>query len=90
LAGDRHASRVGASLLTRVAAPELVATNEDDYVARAVTLAHDPDRLLTLRAGLRARMAASPLCDAAGFARDVEAAYRRIWRNRCSIAKQPR
>jgi predicted O-linked N-acetylglucosamine transferase (SPINDLY family) len=79
LAGDRHASRVGASLLTRVAAPELVATNEDDYVARALALARDPGRLLALRAGLRARMAASPVCDAAGFARSVEEVYRCIW-----------
>jgi protein O-GlcNAc transferase len=32
---------------------------------------------------LRARMAASPLCDAPSFARKVEATYRSIWRLWC-------
>ena len=82
LAGDRHAGRVGASLLTRIGLEDLIAKDEEDYAMKAVALAQDLDRLAKLRAEMRSRMHASPLCDAQGFARQVEAAYRNMWRGR--------
>ncbi len=84
LLGDRHAGRVSASLLTTVGLPELVAESEDDYVEKAVGLAGDPRRRSELRAGLRERMRSSPLCDAERFARNVENAYRNMWRRWCA------
>ncbi|MBW2709504.1 MAG: tetratricopeptide repeat protein [Deltaproteobacteria bacterium] len=81
LRGNRHASRVGASILTRVGLEELIAVNEDDYVRRAAGLAGDLDRLTELRAGMRQRMMVSPLCDPPSFARAVEGIYRRIWKS---------
>ena len=86
LCGDRHAARVGASLLTRLGLQALVAGDPDAYVATAVALAGDRARLGALRAGLRARFATSPLGDPAGFARAVEAAYRDIWIAWCGRA----
>ena len=86
LRGDRHAGRVGASILTRVGFSELIADTDDAYVAAAVALAEAPGRLVELRRDLRAAMAASPLCDAAGFTRHVEAAYRGMWRSWCQGA----
>lgn len=83
LAGDRHAGRVGVSLLTRLGLPELIAQDEDDYLRLAVALAEDPARLKGLRQGLRERMRASSLCDAKGFTRQLEAAYRDMWREWC-------
>ncbi len=84
LAGDRHAGRVGASLLTRIGHADLVAETTDGYVETAVRLASDLDGLPARRLALRDRMILSALCDAAGFARDVEAAYRAMWRRWCA------
>lgn len=83
LAGARHAGRVGTSLLTAVGHPEWIAATAEGYLATAARLAADLDRLQTVRAGLRADVAASTLCDAAGFARRIESAYRDIWRRWC-------
>ncbi len=80
LRGDRHAGRVGASLLTQLRLTDLIAGSAEEYVEIAASLAGDPARLADLRRSLRPRMAASSLCDAPAFARKVEAAYRTMWR----------
>lgn len=79
IAGDRYVARMAAGLLGCVGLDELVAADEDDYVARATALARDPDRLRRLRAGLRDRVASSPLCDAKSFAAAMEGAIRHMW-----------
>lgn len=86
LAGDTHASRVGASLLKAVGVPELIATSEEDYVRIAAALAGDAAGLASLRGVLREKMRASELCDAAGFCRAFEAAIRGMWREWCGAA----
>jgi predicted O-linked N-acetylglucosamine transferase (SPINDLY family) len=83
LRGNRFISRMGASILTQLGLPELIAESEADYVAKAVALASDRKRLTELRSELRPTMAASPLCDAPTFARNMEAAFRNIWTKRC-------
>ncbi len=83
LIGDRHAGRVGLDLLSRVGLAELAADGIDAYIATAIGLARDQDRLQRLHGELRARMRVSPLCDAAGFARAFEDALRRMWRDWC-------
>jgi predicted O-linked N-acetylglucosamine transferase (SPINDLY family) len=86
LAGDRHAGRVGASLLQRVGLEAWVAPSAERYVELAIELAHDRARLAELRSGLRSRMAGSPLCDGPRFARKMEATYRRLWQQWCARA----
>src|SRR5690606_36356904 len=61
LAGDRHMSRVGVSLLNAAGHPEWVAQSPDDYVRIAAELAGDRARLATLRAGLREDLRRGPL-----------------------------
>jgi protein O-GlcNAc transferase len=84
LRGDRHAGRVGASLLTQIGLSELSADSREAYIDTAVALASDPARLSELRLSLRPRMAASPLCDAPAFGRKMEHAYRTMWQRWCA------
>jgi len=88
LAGDRHAARVGVSLLSAVGLPELIACSPRDYVDKAVALARDVARLSALRARLREQMRGSPLTDATGYTRRIEQTYRTIWQACCRAAQQ--
>lgn len=72
MVGDRHAGRVGASLLTATGLSGLVAANGAEYKAKAIELAGDLQRLAALRENLRAQVASSPLCGAAAFAAAFE------------------
>lgn len=74
-AGDRFLSRMGASFLGRIGLPELIATDDEGYVAAAVALAADTARRTELRLGLRERMSKSLLCDPMAYARSIEVAY---------------
>jgi predicted O-linked N-acetylglucosamine transferase (SPINDLY family) len=87
LRGDRPAARAGASLLSTVGLPELIADTPEQYLATAVGLAGDLDRLAGLRATLRERVRAT-LGDGGAFTRDLEAAYRVLWRQWCARAGQ--
>jgi protein O-GlcNAc transferase len=63
--------------------PELIGVSVENYVDIAATLAADPARLKILRETMRARFAASSLCDAPAFARKIETTYRELWRSLC-------
>ena len=80
LAGNTPVSRAGLSQLTNLRLPELVARSESEYVNIAESLARDLLCLADLRSTLRDRMKASVLMDAPRFARQVERAYRTMWR----------
>ena len=83
LIGKTAVSRGGYSILSNIGLPELVAQTPEQYVQTAAALAEDRQRLSDLRSGLRERMLASPLLDAPRFARDVETAFRQMWRQWC-------
>ena len=76
-------SRVGLSILSRVGMEFLAAASPAEFVAKATALASRPDALSKIRASMRARMTAGALCDGRRFAREVEEAYRMMWRRWC-------
>jgi protein O-GlcNAc transferase len=81
--GDRWAGRQSTSIMRTAGLDAFVADDVDDYVERAVRLAEDaqsPTRLAELRRGMRARLAAAPLCDTIAFARAIEDLYRQFAR----------
>ncbi len=84
MAGDRHAGRVGASLLTGLGFTAGIAEHAEDYVATARLLAANPELIRYARAKLRRDVHDSPLCDMRGFNAALEEAYRAVWRIWCA------
>lgn len=82
--GRRPVSRQTLGFLSAVGLPELAAADQERYLDIAADLASQPQRLARLRATLRARMAASPLCDGPMFTRAFEDALRGLWRGWCA------
>lgn len=88
LKGDRFIAHVGESMLSSADLAGWIAEDADDYVRKAEGFAADLDSLAALRAGLRQQLVASPLCDAPRFARNLEAAFRGMWRAWCVEQQQ--
>ena len=84
LTGKTHASRVGSSLLSAAGHPEWIAHTPEDYLDLAMELASDPEKLSTIRSGLRSSVQSSRLCDAAAFAFNFETVLRAAWREWCA------
>jgi len=85
LAGDYGFSRSGVTILANAGLSHLIAQTAEDYVGLARGLASDLEGLTRLRAGMRERLRSSPLTDASAYARDLESAYRDIWRDWCGV-----
>ena len=66
---------LGATIMGSVGLGSWVASDRDEYVDLAVRRARNIESLATLRANLRSRMAASPLLDARGLAKELERVY---------------
>ena len=86
LRGDRHASRVGASLLTAIGRTEWITASEEEYIAVAARLAANPSDLRRIRGELRPDMSASVLLDHAGQAARFGDAIRKCWAEWCERA----
>lgn len=84
ITGERFCGRHATSHLIHGGYPEGVCDNVDDMVAKAKTLAADLTALATLRAGLRAKLLASPLCDVDAFAAAFYGTLRAEWQALCA------
>jgi predicted O-linked N-acetylglucosamine transferase (SPINDLY family) len=84
LAGERGVARAGVTLLTNVGLTDHIAHAPQQYIDLAVALGSDPQRLAKLRGEMRQRMLRSPLMDAPRFTRNLEAAYRHMWKAWCA------
>jgi len=77
--GDAFAGRVAASLLRALDLPELIAPTDAEYEALALRLSQNPVQLAAIREKLARHRTSRALFDAAGFAADIETAYRAMW-----------
>ncbi|MDD2918868.1 tetratricopeptide repeat protein [Rhodoferax sp.] len=82
LAGSHAVSRLCAAHLSRVDLDEFITHSEDEYLQCAVKFANDLPKLNEVRQSLRQRMTAAE-CDPAAITRQLEAAYRTMWRAWC-------
>ena len=87
--GDRFLSRCGQSLAVNAGLSDWIADDDEDYVAKAVAHASELGKLAALRAGLRQQVLASPLFNAAAFARHFEDAIWGMWQNWCATQSGP-
>ncbi len=85
LVGQTALGRAGLSELMNLSLPEWVAFTSEQYIAIAATLAADLPRLAAIRSTLREKIRHSPLMDGPRFARNIESAYRQMWRIWCEL-----
>lgn len=77
--GGSFLSRLGESICVNAGLADWIAADEDDCVRKAVAFTQDLAGLARLRTGLRDQVLASPLFDAARFARHFEEAMWGMW-----------
>jgi predicted O-linked N-acetylglucosamine transferase (SPINDLY family) len=81
LAGEALMARWAAAVLTRIGRPDWAADDATGFAVLARRLADAAPA--QDRAGLRAAVAGSPICDGPRHARDYERLYRALWRRWC-------
>jgi predicted O-linked N-acetylglucosamine transferase (SPINDLY family) len=81
-AGVRFSARVSAAILCRAGLADWVGATEREYPEIAAQKTSDPAALSELRRALRGQFASSVVLDGARVAREMETAYRAVWRAR--------
>jgi len=81
--GRRFAGRISNTMLTHIGMADMIVTDVDAYIARAVHLADHPDELTVLRRRLAANREQTPLFDVQRFTRHLESAYEVVWARYC-------
>ena len=81
LCGNRHAERVGASILTRVGLQELICLNKQAYIDTAVALAQSTNFLEKITDNLHERFINSALGNIPQFTAQLEESYKTIHKN---------
>ena len=81
LAGQRHGSRFGYSLLSNAGIGQLTAFSKEEYIEKAVALAKAPQLLAALHRNLRNMLQKSPVMDGKQYVADLERLYEKIWQD---------
>ncbi len=79
LIGQSFSGRVAASLLNAIGLPELVTTTQQEYEELAIQLASNPQKLLDIKNKLAEKRLSAPLFDTPLFAKNLEAAYFKMY-----------
>lgn len=79
LRGSTFVSRQSSAILSCTGLDSLIASDDADFVSKAMALAGDGVALARISGELRGRMAAGGITDAPRFTRGLEHAYRELW-----------
>jgi len=77
--GKSFASRVAASLLNAIELPELITTTQEQYEAKAIELATNPEKLKAIKYKLERNRFTTALFDTPRFTKHIEAAYKQMY-----------
>ncbi len=86
LEGETELARATPAALRGLGLGEFVGRTTEECVAIGSSFAVNPAALSAIRASLRSRLSASGAMDYAGFARNVEGAFRGMWRAYCEAS----
>ncbi|WP_298243070.1 glycosyltransferase family 41 protein [uncultured Bradyrhizobium sp.] len=86
--GNGASSRAGASIVASVGLGDWVAEDDEGYIEIARKFAAQPALLAKLRADLPAQIAASPAGNVEIYTRELEAGYRKFWRDYCAATAE--
>lgn len=89
LEGATPIGRQTKGFLYAIGYQELIGSSPDEFVAIAVRLAADTERLAEIRSGLRSAMSQSMLCDGRLFADNLEMAFKTMWLTWCNAVISP-
>lgn len=81
LGDGSHGGNFGISLLKNIGLDFCCAYSYKEYVEKALLMASDSELLDALHLGLRNMMNASPVMDKAGYMRELEQGYMKIWQS---------
>jgi predicted O-linked N-acetylglucosamine transferase (SPINDLY family) len=77
--GKSFASRVAASLLNAIELPELITTTQEQYEAKAIELATNPEKLKAIKYKLERNRFTTALFDTPRFTKHIQAAYKQMY-----------
>jgi predicted O-linked N-acetylglucosamine transferase (SPINDLY family) len=73
--GESFAARVAASLLNAIGLPELITKSQEEYEAKALALAMQPELLKELRDKLASNRLTQPVFNTPLFTKQIQDAY---------------
>ncbi len=79
LAGPTNSSRMGSSICTASGHAELVCKSKEEYKARAIYYANNPEELKSISNRLLEEREDLPIFDTAAFVQNLENGYMQIW-----------
>jgi len=86
LAGKTTPARFGTSILTNAGYSEWIADSEEEYLAKAIALSSDIEKLAKIRSEMRNKLENNILYHPSLFTRNLERKFREVWREYCNNA----